>query len=858
MIRVYPGATNPTHDFSLSDGVQTWGLRLDGGAEAIKEEPLTPSTLRFSGGVSGFGSWEPGMAQIEQRDWSGGRGAAYFSAEDAQSSRRFYDSMNAWTLTPGVLLPAPQWKLARGLRGAREAQHLPGSVQWQGIFGGQRFMAARFTVGSTALTPTKVRIWLRRVGSPGTLNLALYEDEDGLPASALPDASDTLIIADVPDVVTRFHSFDLSAYAGNLLAGIDYHIVLSATPTDSAANHWEIGVDKDWDGGQISADGSTWSATKFCAYLRVEGAGISRSFFFFQFAGAFYAVDQRSDGSPSHLYLNGDRGLATSGTATTLEDADKSWEVDQWADAWVHIVKGRGAGQARNIISNLAMELVVDAWDQAPDSTSEYVIYATDLWGDISPTSGDLIDGVVSDVAVVDDDVLLAQGAVTPILRMRFNTALAVPAHEFDDDGTNVADRLHVFRHSTSGPQIWRAMAANSEVSRAAPISWGTALTFGADIKVGDKSHPILQLFDFAGQLWALKSNGGWTIDESDKAYKTALSLDARSGSAARALVTEFGGDLLIGLNSALLQYSGSALADISPNLEQGLPAGRNGRISGLQVLNPSRLSVAIDAANGESSVLILQDGAWHEIFRAPQPGLRIQGLGLQECPGTRRRLWIDVDGVLVWIELPRDTESPLGDAGLSYQHETVMITGTVDMGAALLPKFLKQLTLWSANLGRGVQVNVDTQLDDEIGSARWRSGGAIYSSPLESLTLEAGPLHAIRIRLRLLTSQAASPPVVFASVLEGFARTPLKYQWTLRVRLADLQADYAGGLDSNPDAFMAWLQQAARQAHKIQLRSIWQALDDKYVIVEPPALQREYIDGTQWGGTATVVFREA
>jgi hypothetical protein len=154
--------------------------------------------------------------------------------------------------------------------------------------------------------------------------------------------------------------------------------------------------------------------------------------------------------------------------------------------------------------------------------------------------------------------------------------------------------------------------------------------------------------------------------------------------------------------------------------------------------------------------------------------------------------------------------------------------------------------------------VDVDFQVDGQIGSDEWRSAGAIYSSPLESLPLQTGPVHAIRTRLRLLSDQATVPVLAQAVILDGFARTPLKYQWALRLRLADLQADYAGGLDSDPDAFMLWLQEAARRARKIRMRSIWQALDDKYVIVEPPALQREYIDGDQWGGTATVVLREA
>jgi hypothetical protein len=102
-VRVYAGATNPSHELSLSDGVLTWGLRLESGPEAIVERPLTPSSLRLSG-VSGFGAWEPGLAQIEQRDWSGGRGAERLAAETARS---YFDGQNAWTLSPGRVHAPP-------------------------------------------------------------------------------------------------------------------------------------------------------------------------------------------------------------------------------------------------------------------------------------------------------------------------------------------------------------------------------------------------------------------------------------------------------------------------------------------------------------------------------------------------------------------------------------------------------------------------------------------------------------------------------------------------------------------------------------------------------------------------------
>jgi hypothetical protein len=857
MTTVYPGASNPTHDLSLSDGVQTWGMRLDRGPEALREQPLTPSTLRFDP-PGNFGAWEPGIAQIEQRDWSGGRGSDRFVAEDSTSARRFFDSMNAWTLIPGFLLPAPQWRLARGLRNS--VQHLPGSVSWKGLIGDSRFVSARFTIGASNLAAARARVWLRRIGSPNPLFLAIHDDDDGAPGVAVPDLASSVSIADVTDVVSVFHSFDLADAGTDLLAGIDYHLVVRASALDNAANHWEIGVDPKFAGGHSSVDGDAWVPTKSAAYLCIEDTGLKRNFHFFQLGGALYAADQRANGSPSHVYINGDRGLATGGSAVSLEDADKAWIADQWAGAWVRIVKGKGANQARQIESNGVYELHVTAWDITPDITSEYAIHATDLWRDISPASGDLIDGVITSVAVMDDHALFAQANGQPLMRMRFNTALSVPAHEFDDDGTNTADLLRMFHHPQYGPQLWRAVFSSGEVSRAAPAAWGTPLTFGTGIKVGDKSQAIRALYDHDGAFTVLKADSLWVIAENDRASRLSVGLEALADSRNPAACS-LAGQLLLGWGHRLFAYSSGNLTELGPNRELGLPPGRQGSLAALQPLGAAHLAVAMDAGeSGTSSILVWENGAWHELMRAPGIGERMQALKVQDCPGTRPRLWFALAGDLGYIDLPQDGDSPLSDDGLGYQHEAVMISATIDMGAARLPKFLKEVSLLNRNLGSGVQINLDYQVDDQVGTDHWPSSGAFYSSPSDSLPLSAGQVHAIRFRLRLLTDQATVPPIVTATLLEGFARTPLKYQWAVRVRLADLQADRGGGLDADPDSFILWLQQAAHQARKIRLRSIWRALDEKDVVVEPPTVARQFTDAahSSWGGTVTVMLREA
>lgn len=850
-IRVHPGASNPSHEISLSDGVQTWGLRLDGGPKALQEEPITPSTLRFNA-LSGFGAWEPGLAEVEQRDWSGGRGQARFSSE-AELARSFYDSQNAWTQTPGLLLPAPQWRLASGVRPA--VQRLPGSLAWRSLTGETRALAAQFSLDAQSLAARQVCVWLRRVGSPAALQLALHQDAAGQPGAALPGAHSSLHSAEVGDVVSLFHAFHLQDWQGDLDAYTSYQLVLRGSPEDNAANHWELGVHPKQAGGHTSPDGAAWVPVRFCPYLRVQDAGLKRRFHFFHFEDCLYALDVRADGSASHLYLNGERGLATGWSATSLEDADKAWRPGQWAGAWLRIRKGQGAGQARQLAANSASELTLAAaWDQLPDATSEYVIYASDVWQDISPVSGDQFDGPVTGVITLGAQAYFARGAGLPILRMRYNTALSAPAHQFADDG-NAADCLQAALHPLHGPQIWRGLQAADTASRAAPSAWGVSLSFGAGISLGRRST-LLALLEHAGQLCALKSDGLWPLGTDDLARPSRLDLAAGPIPQAPAWARQ-GEDLWLAWGARLLRYTGSALSDESPAKGQGLPAERAGTVSALQPLDAQRMLAALDAGQGVSSLLLWAEGSWHELMRAPQAGQPMQALAVQHGPGMRPRLWLGLGGDLAYLDLPRTSESPLGDAGLAYQHEAVLVGGTIDMGAARLPKYLRSLSLLSRNLGAGVQVHLDVQVDGEIGTPRWRNLGAFYSSPLDSLSLNLGQLYTLRPRLRLLTNQADRPPVVLATHLEGFARTPLRYRWTLRLRLNSAQPGRSGDPQPAPEAFVTWLQRVARRARKIRMRSIWADLDEKDVLVEPPALQREHGADGGWGGVLTLVLRE-
>src|SRR5262249_34737853 len=75
-----------------------------------------------------------------------------------------------------------------------------------------------------------------------------------------------------------------------------------------------------------------------------------------------------------------DSGTSTGGnTATTFNDATKTWTTNQWAGQVVKITGGTGSGQVRTITSNGVNQLTLaTAWDVIPNATPTYEIKNAD------------------------------------------------------------------------------------------------------------------------------------------------------------------------------------------------------------------------------------------------------------------------------------------------------------------------------------------------------------------------------------------------------------------------------------------------------------------------------------------------
>lgn len=866
-IKCYPGVKNHTHELSLEDrSGYKWGLRLHQGVRSLQEHSQTPSTIQFTGGGTKFGDYEPGMSHIEQRTWEGGRGSDDFS----QDPTRFWDSQNLFTFLEGKVFPTFQWRLPTGLReDYRYLQQDAAAFTWQPLTGSNRFMSDDFTVGGSNFGADNAYIWLRRIGSPGTLTVKIYTDTGGEPNAAVTSASATITTTTITDVISQWRVFDLSA-ASDLTASTKYHIVVYGASTDGETNRWEIGVDSGTTGSKSSTAGSTWATAGYTMFFRITDADTKRELIPFEMNGALLWVDKLASGGASNLYLNGDIGEATGGTTTTVIDTDNglegSWIDDQWNGYRIKFVSGTGKGQDSLITDTVATTdtiTVSPALDIAPSTDTVYVIYAGNAYQAFA--SGTTGLGTVKDVAVINNISYFAQGASDAIRSIDINFGASPPVLRYYDDSV-FADGFHVFHDPVDGPQMWRFENDDVDISRSNAVAQAADFAFGTEIEIGNDNQDIINVIDYDKRIMAFKGDGVYTVSN-DRADRLNVGLDfIKTSNNGQAALSHKEFLFFSWADFSLQRRYGSTLDSVGYDAGRGLPSARKGKVAWM-ASHPVGLFACVDAGSGTSSLLFRDDRnqAWHEIFRAPGAGQRIRSIHWQDNPGTRPRLWIECNGELYFQEWPQGTLNPLEDSNVNYAPEGVIELADIDMGSARLPKFIKEFTCLTENLATGIEIRAEVQVDDfenqYIDSSTWFPLEAFLSSPEYTVPVSLGEVFKVRIRLRFLTSTPATPPVLTATVLEGYARTPVKRQWIMRIRVHGNQRVLGGSTkDHNPDDLLAWLYEASVSSKRIEMRSLWKNMDKIFIIVEPPSLFRDFSNNVRkiWGGTIQITLREA
>ena len=220
----------------------------------------------------------------EQRTWNGGRGGERFSEDPT----KYKDAREAATFIEGHLFPSLQWNISEGYRVAEQA--LPGSVSWRGLFGETRYISRSFTC-APAMTADKAWLWVRRVGTPGTLTFELCSDSAGNPSTVLKTVTKTT--SDITDTLSLLQLFDWTG-SESLSNNTVYHIKVYGASTDSTTSHWEVGVDTSGSSSKYSAAGSSWTTADFSMYFRMTQADLDRRWWFFYQGANFCKVSNEA------------------------------------------------------------------------------------------------------------------------------------------------------------------------------------------------------------------------------------------------------------------------------------------------------------------------------------------------------------------------------------------------------------------------------------------------------------------------------------------------------------------------------------------------------------------------------------
>lgn len=398
------------------------------------------------------------------------------------------------------------------------------------------------------------------------------------------------------------------------------------------------------------------------------------------------------------------------------------------------------------------------------------------------------------------------------------------------------------FSASDNKVQMWRANNAlvsggtttglKVSVSRADAVSaYTTDLSFRASILIGDNSTPITGISIVNNTLWVRKANEIGTVDSdryTELNYGIKSTPDSENG---RAFISWNGLNFFNWLFSTSRIFSGT-VDDVGQGFKaNSFPYGREGTDSAYDAY-VAHLFVAKDAGSGTSSVMLYDGLNWHEFARAWKTGKRIRDVFVQPVSDARARLWFDVGGDSVFVELPYNKANPLNDPLVKYQHEGVLISSKIDMGtASKLPKLIRDLTITTKNLNkRGIKVSLEYQLDDEVEGSVWRIAGrdSFVESPEDTININKGNIRAFAYRLRLQTDDQLVTPDIQGIVPSGFSRAPFN-------RILEVTAQIKDTSSQKVSQTMTWLEEISSSASLVHVKSDFEEYNDFFALIAPP-----------------------
>lgn len=847
-----------SHDVSLSDGTTTVGLIYAGGANSLQRVPMTEPVRQFT---------------ETQQDWTSGRGRKKFR-DDPMG----YFDANAWTMTSGKLFSNPQWKFATGVRTADSTIN-EGSVSWERLVGTKLALAQTFTA-SASYSADKAMMLIRRVGNPGTLTFKLAANN----ATPNPDEPGTVLqtvtktTSDITDYLSVYEIFDWSGTQA-LTSGTAYWVYMYGATTDNDANHWEVAVNSSGTGALKSASGSspTWSVNSpnFSLYYRVMDADIDRHFWMWEMDESLYAISVNADNSAPKIYINGDRGTATSGAATTLTDTNSGvttgWATDVMANEWVRIIDGTGYGQARQITGNSSTAQTVATWGTNPASGSKYIVYKSKRFTEI--TGHGLTVAPTGRPTNAGRTTIFYQGGGTDMRRMRQDTgnannhAFAAMTTTNGPGGVPIYfDGGCVHTNKTQGPRLWCYQSGGSALYNVQIVAWGQgfAFTSAKNTNIGDTGARITNIGSLGMDMVVGKEDSLWWMDETTPT-KFSMPLDKLKHPHNCTAFATSGDTIYVNYSGSLGKLVGKTQFSDMLNFRagyDGLPANRRGEITQILTILGWMFFCVDGGASGYSSVYAWNEMGIHEIFRGWKTGVRIRDIFFQVNQDTNPRLWIDCGTDLVYLDFPNNTTNPRLDSGMLYQHEWYVTTGIMDINAEDYYKIFHEMKLMSENLSantRWVELDYKTGADVDDDSVGWQRYGSYVQSPADTRILDLGEITKIRFRFRGYSTSASTPPVVTMYDARGKIAEPPKYMWIGQFAVGGNQPKTLNGQkDHDPTWLVSRLEEWHVKQTKLHMNAARKLDDNKEVTIGLPADVANYISKKEWGGYVSVQIQES
>lgn len=874
-VTVTPSGKRNTHHIKLSDGVTDLGLILcDAGGNEDKRgftsDPVNRQSIKMYSGEQRHSDLEPPWEVVVQDEFSGGRGGEKYEIDTS----KYWDSRQVDTTNPGVVLaPMEIWDKGTAINPANTnwpmyastsfARRKYTNVSLWNITPDYSAIAVPFT--AAIANPTNLYFWAKKTRSPtnSKLDIYIYTDSLGAPNTQVANAYTNVSI----DKDLRLYRAVFASVT--LTPGTAYWLIFAGDTFDVVnLGYYTIIGDGDDTTSCLKGNSDTlssWTAAGVAKpYYHMTGTGVEFRAHFAEIRGSLIFGAEYKNGSTSKVFQDGIAGVATAGAAGYLRDANRaSGIVNDWHNtAIIRIMQGTGHHLPSpwrfiedTLTANSEMQVEPD-WSVAPDATSWYAVIGGDRWIEVTG-HGLGANEYITDAIGINGAIYFACGP--GVVARRFRHYWTGTTYFVWTNETGYATFFEKLIDAATN-EIWIAnRTVPAQIQKASGVDCtGTgavgALSFGSAINCGDLGEKITGMVIYGEdtpQLYVFKEGSIYrVVNEVPQELRISgmrAAADERNGYASAVS----GVYLYFSFLDSIERYYSGSLDNISPNKDGGMPYDRRGMASSMAAY-PGILYTSIDGGNHNYSSIIAWNGqGYHEVWRAPAPGIRIYGdIYIQPLPGDNAdRLYFSWNGNIISLTVvgnPYDHNSMGASENFQYYCYApggYIETGWIHMGLEEVTKLFNSVKVVGENLGSSrSQIYLDYKLDDD--SDYTEVGQFTITNDTGELELDSATYNIIgrriRLRIRMETLYNNSTPKITAILLEGLKTVPNKQRAVLTFRLKDYGSNLLGEPEdtADVDTTVAKLREWADYAGTIGMSAHVDELNGKRVKLDRPVMR--------------------